>query len=155
VYIVIALLLTVVLPLTLAGIDASMPGSAFLIRLGKWELFWAAGVRLLLAGARQALQPGFTAERIFGLAGNAAWVIVRELGFANLALGLLGTASAFYPPWRIPAALCGGLFYGLAGLNHLLHTRATRLQDVAMATDFVVFGVLAAFLATQPWPWAR
>jgi hypothetical protein len=33
--------------------------------IGKWFLFWAAGVRLMLAAFRQLFQPEFTARQIF------------------------------------------------------------------------------------------
>jgi hypothetical protein len=51
-------------------------------------------------------------------------LLVRELGFANLALGLSGLFSLAFPAWRVPA-LAGGVFYGLAGGNHFLHPSAT------------------------------
>ena len=33
--------------------------------IGKWFVFWAVGVRLLLASSRQVAQPAFTAQTIF------------------------------------------------------------------------------------------
>jgi hypothetical protein len=47
----------------------------------RWFVFWGVGVRLLLAGVRQVIQPSFTAREIFHLASADAEVIVRELGF--------------------------------------------------------------------------
>jgi hypothetical protein len=34
-------------------------------------------------------------------------------------MGALGICSVFRPEWVIPAAIVGGLYYGLAGLGHL------------------------------------
>ncbi len=54
-YIAIVALLTVVLPLGSALVEHALPGAApFLALVGKWFVFWAAGVRLVLAGVRQA-----------------------------------------------------------------------------------------------------
>ena len=38
--------------------------------IGKWFLFWAAGVRLMLAAFRQLFQPEFTARQIFKIEGR-------------------------------------------------------------------------------------
>src|SRR5580704_16457999 len=86
---------------------------------GKWLVFWAVGIRLFIAGARQVAQPQFTAEEIFRIHDPASFAIVREVGFANLSMGLLGICSIYRLGWTIPAALAGGLFYGLAGLGHV------------------------------------
>ena len=55
--------------------------------VGKWFVFWAAGVRLALAGLRQYFEPRFTAEQIFGIKGDGPLPLVRELGIANFATG--------------------------------------------------------------------
>src|SRR4029077_11986599 len=85
-----------------------------MLLVGKWFVFWAVGVRLFMAGVRQVAQPQFTAESIFEIKDRAALGIVRELGFANLSSGTLGLASLAVPAWVAPAAIVGGLFYGLA-----------------------------------------
>ena len=57
-----------------------------------------ASVRLFLAGIMQINTPNFTAESIFGLAGerlNGAIPVVRELGFSNFAVGVLGVVAPF------------------------------------------------------------
>jgi hypothetical protein len=141
-YVSVALLFTVALPLVLASVDGARPDAAFLDRLGKWEPCSAARGR-----GGQAVQPAVAAGRIFGLSGSGAWVVVRELGFANLALGLIDLASGFHAPWRAPAAPAGCVVHGLAGINPLLRTRPNRLEDIPRATDFAAFGVLAAFKA--------
>ncbi|MFZ1083054.1 MAG: DUF6790 family protein [Candidatus Kryptoniota bacterium] len=61
--------------------------------IGKWFVFWAIGVRLFTAGLRQSFRPKFTAEKIFGITANEPLVIVQELGFANLSMGMLGIIS--------------------------------------------------------------
>jgi len=77
--------------------------------IGKCFVFWAVGVRLLIAGIRQVVQPRFTAESIFAIKDRAADAIVREIGFGNLAMGVLGLASMAKVSWVVPAAIVGGL----------------------------------------------
>jgi hypothetical protein len=50
--------------------------------------------------------------------------------------------SLLAPSWRLAAALAGGVFYGLAGVNHLLQSHRNRLENVAMASDLFVSLVL-------------
>jgi len=114
--------------------------------IGKWFVFWAAGVRLFIAGIRQVVQPRFTAEEIFGLHDRASFAIVRELGFANLSMGLLGICSLFRTAWLIPAAIVGGLYYGLAGAGHIFHRGKNAKEYTAMISDWFVFLVLLVFV---------
>ena len=112
----------------------------------KWFVFYPVGLRLLLAGARQILQPRYTAEQVLALTSSDALIVVRELGIANLAIGSVATWSLFNPDWVMPAGLAGAVFYGFAGLNHLLHKPRTRNQSVAMVSDLFVAIVLAILL---------
>jgi hypothetical protein len=115
--------------------------------IGKWFVFWSVGIRLFLAGARQVLQPEYTANVILGLEHDESLLLVRELGFANLALGLVGMLSLLLPAWRLPVALAGGVFFGLAGLNHVVQAHRNQLENVAMASDLFVSLILLAVVA--------
>jgi hypothetical protein len=55
--------------------------------VAKWFVFWAVGVRLFIAGLRQIFQPRYTAQTILGIKSEDSLVVVRELGFANTAIG--------------------------------------------------------------------
>jgi len=120
-------------------------GLVFLI--GKWFVFWAVGMRLLLAGVRQMANPAFTADTIFGIKDKAAEVIVRELGFGNFAIGVLGGLTLLNREWVVPAAIAGGLFYGLAGGLHLRKGDRNTNENIAMVSDLFIFVVLAFYLA--------
>lgn len=113
--------------------------------VGKWFVFWAVGVRLFVAGIRQIVQPRYTAETILGVKDPGATLIVRELGFANTAIGSAGLASMYLAGWDFPVAVIGSIFYGLAGINHLTHRSRNKLQNVAMASDLFAATVLLAF----------
>jgi hypothetical protein len=147
-YLLGVVLLTGLLPVASILVQTHLhPHAGVLFQVGRWFAFWAVGVRLLLAGLRQAIQPRFTAQGIFDLKDDAQLVIVQELGFANIAIGLLGTTSLLQPSWILPAAVSGGVFYGLAGMKHALTRDRRPLRNVAMVSDLFVFAVLGGYLA--------
>lgn len=146
-YYVIVLLTTCALPIASIAIDySSQPGTSLLVLIGKWFVFWGVGVRLLLAGASQALRPAFTASHILGVKDPTAEKIVAELGYANVATGLAGMLSLVWSDWIAPAGLAGGLFLGLAGLKHATNADRNAKENLAMATDFLVAGMVAVYL---------
>jgi hypothetical protein len=112
----------------------------------RWFVFWSVGLRLLLAGLRQIFQPRYTAEDVLGIKGDQVLFMVRELGFANCAIGIIGTLSLMERSWVEPAALLGGVFYALAGINHLLHKGRSRNANIAMVSDLFVAIVLGVLL---------
>ena len=136
----------VVLPGLSVAAEAMMRGVPLsIVLVGKWFVFWMVGVRLLAAGLRQISQPEYTARTILKLTGNDALVVIRELGFANVAIGILGIASLFVAGWALAAAVSGGIFYGLAGINHAMQNHRNRLENVAMASDLVAAAFLLAW----------
>jgi hypothetical protein len=116
-YLVVVVALMLVLPLTSSVIaldgPAPEPVAAVLVR---WFVFWGVGVRLLLAGVRQIVEPRYTAEEILGIESEPAHAVIRELGFANVALGTVGMASLFARAWAEPAGLAGAAFGGLLAM---------------------------------------
>ena len=151
-YLIIVGLLLFVFPVVCFIGDALIfnAGSSSLMSLiGKWFTFWAVGVRLLLAGLSQIFRPQFTAQTIFGLRGSNANPIVRELGFANLAFGTLGILSLTMSPWVVPAALAGGLFYGLAAIGHMMRGHRNDNEQISLMSDLFVFAVLATFVSSR------
>ena len=71
--------------------------------------------------------------------------IVREVGFGNIAMGTIGLASLFYTGWVVPAAVAGGLYYGLASVGRQARGGGTFLERTA--TDILIFALLAIFVA--------
>lgn len=149
-YLVTVVLLLFVLPAGCVIVEALRVGSAdLLLLIGKWFVFWAGGVRLFIAGLRQVVQPQFTSEGIFEIKDRAAFAIVREVGFANLSIGTLGLASLAKSEFLVPAAVVGGLYYGLAGAGHLWRGDRNFDGQTAMISDLLMFVVLAAFVASR------
>jgi hypothetical protein len=135
--------------LQLGGEHAALTAATIIPIIAKWYVFWAVGVRLSSAGIRQIAQPRYTAEKILGIKGTEAQVLVRELGFANVAIGCAGLASLGAHSWVMPIAATAAIFYGLAGINHLVHGERNKLQIVAMVSDLFAAGVLAVCCAAS------
>jgi hypothetical protein len=114
--------------------------------IGKWFIFWAVGVRLLMAGLRQVFNPAFTAKDIFHINHAPSHAIVRELGFANICFGLIGAISLFLPAWRMVSAFGSGLYYGIAGVNHFIRKGPSANETVAMISDIFIFLALAIYV---------
>jgi hypothetical protein len=105
--------------------------------IGKWFGFWSAGIRLFLAGLRQFFQPRFTSEQIFSIKTDDALPLVRELGAANFATGMVGTLAK--PSFVLPVTLAAGIFYGIAGVRHVAESNRTWNENVAIISDLLFF----------------
>lgn len=148
-YYLIVILTTVILPIASIAIEYSArPDTNLILLLGKWFVFWGVGVRLFLAGLSQAARPSFTASGILGINDPTAEKVVAELGYANIAMGLIGVLSPFSPGWTTSAGLAGGLFLGLAGFKHMTNSERNTKENVAMATDLFVFAMVAVHLVS-------
>jgi hypothetical protein len=147
-YFALVALLLLILPVASIVTENSLsPQTAGAVLLtGKWFVFWSIGVRLFLAGVRQILQPRFTAEEIFAVRDPGSFAIVREVGFANLSMGVLGICSIVRIGWIVPAAVVGGLYYGLAGIGHLVRSEKNAKEYFALVSDFFIFLVLLGFV---------
>lgn len=137
------------LPLgSIAAEWALVPDPSLLLLTGKWFVFWAVGVRLTFAGLRQVAAPDFTARDIFRIEAPEALPLVRELGFANLAAGVVGMASLAWPGFVLPAAIWGAIFLGAAGVMHARRRGRSLNETMAMVSDLFVALVLAGYAVT-------
>ncbi len=148
------LTLTVVLPLVFALVETTTLGwsiEGFLFSLAKWTIFWAIGVRLLTAGMSQIIKPAFTSRTILGIKSPEATQLVRELGFANFATGVAGILSIILPSftfWTPAVGLIGGLFLGLAGIEHIRKKNRNFKENLALVTDILVAVIALSFSIT-------
>lgn len=113
--------------------------------VGKWFLFWASGIRLFTAGIRQTSNPEFTATKIFRFTTKESFVVIRELGFANIAIGSMGILSLINEHWRLLAAITSDIFFGLAALQHFSRRPDSFNEYVALIYDSIVFVILCFF----------
>jgi hypothetical protein len=150
-YLAVVLGLMVILPIATFVVERSLATNIHdsWETLFRWFIFWGIGVRLLVAGIRQVVQPSFTARDIFHLSSSDAEVVVRELGLANVCMGLAAAASGLVASWRACAAFTGGLYFGIAGAMHVIKRPATPNEWVALTSDVFIFGVAAVYLTRE------
>lgn len=147
-YVIVVVLLTILLPAGSAVAERFVfNGPADLVSyLGKWMVFWAGGVRLMAAGVRQVIQPGWTLREVFEVEDPSGRPVVQELGFANIAIGVVCLSSLVEPRLLVAGAIVSGVFYGLAGLGHALADNRNLNRNVAMLTNVAVSAALAWFV---------
>lgn len=89
----------------------------------KWFVFWMIGFSALATGVMQVFVPDYTA----GLLGveTSGMIIISELGFANIAMGLFALISLGKKELRRPAALTYGFYILGCTLLHI-----TRLNEM-------------------------
>lgn len=149
-YIAAVSLFMFILPIVSVVIDAFALKNPLplIVIIGKWFVFWAVGVRLFTAGVRQIAKPNLTTEGILGIKDKASWVLARELGFYNLAVGLSGVIALWAVTWRPAVAFVAGLFLLLAGLQHVTKKRNFE-ENIAMYSDIIIALVLFVYLILQ------
>lgn len=142
-----AVTIMIIMPIVCSLIDIQRKeGSKKWIIITKWFLFWSIGIRSFTAGTVQLIYPKYTAEIIFDLVGNHCYIFIRELGVANIAIGLSAIISFKYADWRIPIAFISLIFYLFLSLNHIVNFQAGFNEIVSLAGDMLVVLVLCVFL---------
>lgn len=136
----------IVLPIGSILIELSGSNTEIMPLMGKWFVFWGVGARLATAGIKQMVTPEFTAKQIFEIEDPAAAKIVTELGFGNLAIGLVSLLSLQFPGWLAASALAGAVFFAFAGIQHIRNGRMNRLETIAMVSDLFIAAILLIYL---------
>ncbi len=150
IYVLSVIVFMVVAPIASAVVELILTGNADLLEVvGKWFIFWGVGARLLTAGASQTFRPSFTAQSILGAPDDRAAQVVRELGFANLGMGVTGIIAPWLPGWMPAIALVASVFLGLDGILHLLKRAKNGKEWLATVTDLLVVAALVAYLVSR------
>jgi hypothetical protein len=149
IYALVVILTMFALPSACVAVELLSGHGSVIWLIGKWFVFWAVGARLLLAGLRQYFQPGFTSRDILGIESPDAFVLVRELGGANVAAGIVGLASFVVPTFVLPAAIGAAIFYAVAGVEHARQEHRGGKESLAMVSDLFVAAILALFVLAE------
>jgi hypothetical protein len=145
-FLMVNLSLFLIMPLLSVAAEVIFEHASFdWLVIGKWFVFWTVGIRLFTAGISQSSNPAFTAG-IFKMTTRESYIVIRELGFANISLGVMGILSLINDHWRTLAAITGTMFFGLAGIQHLLKKPDSSNEAIAMIGDLFVMIVLLLYL---------
>lgn len=129
---------------THAPLAASLLHDALLLNVGLGGLFFASG---------HLLHPDCVARHIGWATGNPFQI---ELGFANLAFGLLGLTAAFVPPaFTLPVVLAVLTFYWGAASLHLRELRTLGNTSAGNAGFVLYYDLLLPSVMLLLWLLAR
>jgi hypothetical protein len=145
-YFILVIAQTIGLPIISGAIQLAVAGGDPVLVFGMWWVFWGVGTRLLVAGIVQLSGKGPTSA-ILGAAAPSVQEtqLARELGMANLSIGLAGLL-ALVPGWVVPAGFAGGVYLLIAGVMHLPKKGKNPQETLATWTDLLV-GVVVIVLA--------
>jgi hypothetical protein len=115
----------------------------------KWFIFWGVGIRLFFKGVKLASTPQFTGLSLSSFKNRESYLLLLELGFANMALGSMGILSVINDQWRLIAAIAGAIYFGLADMLRLLKKPTGRQELVALVYNVLVFVGLVAYMVAQ------
>jgi len=115
----------------------------------KWFVFWGVGIRLFFKGIKLASTPQFTGLSLSSFKNRESYLLLLELGFANMALGSMGILSVINDQWRLIAAIAGAIYFGLADMVRLLKKPDGRHELVALIYNVLVFAGLVGYLVSQ------
>jgi hypothetical protein len=147
-YFILVIAQTVVFPIVSGTIELAVVGGDPVLVFGKWWVFWGVGTRLLVAGIVQVSGGGPTTSILGSTAPSVQEKqLARELGMANLAIGLAGLL-ALVPGWALPAGLAGGIYLLIAGILHVPKRGKNPQESLATWTDLIV-GVAVVVLAVD------
>ncbi len=90
----------------------------------KWFTFWAIGISAVTAGFMQIFNPAYTANLLN--VNMSDFVVIQELGFANLSMGSLAVLSLKQKNFRLPAAIVYGAYILLCAAIHV-----TRIKEIS------------------------
>lgn len=147
-YFILVIAQTIVLPIVSGSIELATSGGDPVLVFGAWWIFWGVGTRLLVAGLAQVSGKGPTAEILGSTsASQQEKQLTRELGTANLAMGLAGLLALVHG-WALPAGAAGGVFLLIAGVLHVAKKGKGPQEALATWTDLLV-GVVVVALAVD------
>jgi hypothetical protein len=147
-YFILVIAQTIVFPIVSGIIELVVVGGDPIQVFGKWWVFWGVGTRLLVAGIVQTSGGARTTAILGGTAPSVQEKqLARELGWANLCLGLAGLL-ALVPGWALPAGLAGGIYLLIAGILHVPKKGKNAQESLATWTDLIV-GVAVVVLAVD------
>ncbi len=113
---------------------------------GKWFIFWVAGVRLSFTGIKHIYRRGAAPAAFFYGEKKENFLMIRELGFANITIGVMGMLSVVNSNWRQIAGLAAAIFFGLSALQHFFIKPVNGKEMAIMVTDIIVFAILLLYL---------
>jgi hypothetical protein len=111
--------------------------------IGKWFIFWSLGIRLVIAGLMQLVNPAYT-NNLLQL-GLSDFIIIRELGLANLSIGLLCTISFIKKSLQGYVCLYMFIYFTGASILHILRIGSINFDEFITLITNVILVIIALY----------
>jgi hypothetical protein len=85
-----------------------------------------------------------TNNHLFGWLLIGKWFIFWAVGIRLF--GLVGILTLYKSDWTQPMAMVGGLYFGLAGIQHILKNPSGNNERIALISDLFIFVLIAFYL---------
>lgn len=112
--------------------------------LCKWFAFWCLGIAPITVALMQMFNPSYTANLLS--ISLTDFIIIKELGYAQFAIGLLGLFSLKWKAYRQSAAIVYGVFILLAMLNHFMRLAVIDVDEIASTAADLWTVIVAAVI---------
>ena len=103
----------------------------------KWNVFWGVGMRMFTTGLKQIFSPEFTCKEIFEVEDEKCFAVCRELGFANITMGLCAMISLILKEFLYGGAFLGLTYFGVAIAQHILRSSKNGTEKFVLMADAV------------------
>ena len=110
----------------------------------KWLCFWVVGFNAISAGVMQAFNPSYTANLLH--VAMSDFIIVEELGFAQLGIGIVALLSLKWVKFRKPAVMAYGIFIFGCTVIHFLRFSAIEMGEIISTLNDIWILILAALI---------
>ena len=111
--------------------------------IGKWFIFWALGIRLVIAGLMQLFNPIYT-NNLLQLNLND-FIIIQELGLANFSIGLLCIISFFKKLLQKYVCLYMFIFFIGASTLHIIRIKNINFDELITLVTNIILIVVALY----------
>lgn len=111
----------------------------------KWVIFWGIGLRYIISGFYFVYDP-FQIGKESRSGHDAIARLAKDLGWAEVCIGLLGVVSLFEPGIRWVAGMVGGLLSGITGARHFTLDTLSKKDRLWTYINIVVFILVIIYL---------
>lgn len=110
----------------------------------KWLCFWVIGFSAISVGVMQAFNPSYTADLLH--VNMSDFIIVQELGYAQLGIGIVALLSLKWVQFKKPAVIAYGTFIFGCTVIHFLRFSAIDLGEIISTLNDIWILIVAALI---------
>lgn len=110
----------------------------------KWLCFWVVGFNAISVGVMQAFNPVYTANLLCVTMSD--FIVVEELGLAQLGIGIVALLSLKWVKFRKPAVMAYGIFIFGCTVIHFLRFPVINMGEIISTLNDIWILIVAALI---------